>query len=272
MTYAQFSAAVRAKVFPEGEAENLVPLNKNRVLDALIDLQMKIPCLQTRHQDCHTQSDTFWNCGATVFDAPRGYIQSLLTTPTNDPCAINRFRPVPPHELQCFLEELKLCGKIDVPSQTYDSSVYPILYESDMYNAAAIDASCNPGDGVFSLIDGRIWLFPFINSGETIVLEWDGIKREFSDGDTVTYDRATTYMVELYVEAEAKRKDDCDEKAYLAALAKYIEKVGDAIWNCRKERRLPERRPCFNNCDWPFAQCSASTADDVTRFRCEPVS
>ena len=252
MTYAQFSTRVRAAVWPEGEAENLVDTHKNWVLDALIDLQQKVPCLQHYHKDQHA-NDWLFNCGASFFTAPRGFIFGLYTVLDDDWCPKVRYDPVSEDQMRCLLADNQECGKL------YDP--YPFYYEYSVYYPYGVmpygtyypietDKACRSTAGVFSLIRGDIYTYPHLQNNEIAVLEWDGIKRSWGDSETMpdAYDREVEEAVEFSLEAKTARKDDRNPDGFALARSEYNSKVAQLIWQCQKERRLPPRQHCFSNC------------------------
>lgn len=247
MTFAEFSAARRLAVFPEGEAEELVENHKKWVLDALIDLQLKIPCLQDKHFDTVEFDSTYWSCGASVVEAPRGYIHSFSTALADDLCSKVRRFPVTMDELLCKVDDFKNCGLYQAPD--VGGYLAEDLPPDVQLPSATVDLRYRPLTGWYTLQDGRIWTFPALQSTEVAIIEWEGIKRLFADEDEVEWDREVEQTVEFYLEGHSRRKEDADYDAATTALAAYAIKVGDLIWNCHKERRLPERKDCVSNCN-----------------------
>lgn len=279
MTYAEFNAARRRAVFPEGEAEELVERHKAYVLDALIDLQLKVKCLRRKHYDFIPFDATLWNCGATVFDAPRGYIHGLKTVQACDFCSPVFRYPVTKAQLEGRMTILRNCGGFLAPYGMYEidgtSFYYPELPFGALYVDADIDFSERPTIGWFALHDNQIWTYPALQSYEAIILEWEGIKRAYNDNDTVEFDQEVNDAVELYLESKARRREDSDYEASASALAAYQVKVGDLIHNCRKETQMfdafeaeipPTTSDCTNGGTMLFPNCrtrgtSASESD-----------
>lgn len=79
MLFGDFKKAIRANVFPTGEAANLVAAHNKMFVDGLVDLQTVVECLQQDHTDLYPQCSTFYDCQMTVFPAPRGIIKSVST-------------------------------------------------------------------------------------------------------------------------------------------------------------------------------------------------
>jgi len=74
LTFGQFKSDARKNVFAGREPANLVDDHNKSVLDALVNLQRFVKCLQVDHVDIRPHCSTFYNCGLTVTDAPEGSI------------------------------------------------------------------------------------------------------------------------------------------------------------------------------------------------------
>ncbi len=266
MIYSDFNAAIRLAVWPDGEPENLVSSHKNYILDALIDLQIKVPRLQTNHVDFIQPEDTLFNCGASLFDAPRGFIASLSVlrgTPTRC-CDEAPYLESSKSEFDCFLGELEAtpCSVETHPYQFYQFDVdgpyyaYPSLAYCLDYPTQSIDSVCAPSRGYYALFRRQIWMAPHIQSGYVAKLLWDGIKRTFADTDILDedyFDREVLECVELYLRSRAAAIDDCDYTKAIyfsnenpAKPGMYQIRRADLIHTGEKESRLPKRNYCFS--------------------------
>lgn len=257
MAYVAWSTlvdAVKLAVFPELEAENLVANHDRYVLNGVIDLQLKVQCLQINRQDSIPFCSTFYHCGATVFNAPRGFIHQLYTTDNAECCDKVVYRPTTKGHIDCMLSEAIACAtEVDHPYQMYEAFntyyAYPDVGMACVeYARGDVDKACRAEDGWFTLYRGELWVYPHINSDETIMLVWDGVKRDWEDIDLVDDDPDVRQALELYLGYMAALKEDCDREKYLVLKNEYDTKVADMMWNCEKEMRLPRRTPCFNNC------------------------
>lgn len=243
MTFAQLVTAIGQTVFPERRAGNLLANHRLYIIDGLIDLQRKVPCLRTGHVTRVRQDDTFFNCGANAFAAPHGYMVKLWTEVDGDHCAKVDYKPTDRDDFECKLADLDACGCVTPP---YYLDEYTDLYW--YYSDAETDKQCRATQGWWTLFNGFIQVLPSIQSNEEIVLEWDGIQEEFDDAETVAFDRETVHCVELYLEAEAMRREDHDMEAWQAATAIYMGHVAGLIHTCDKENRMPPRVGCLSNC------------------------
>ena len=86
MTYANFIAGIKERVFPEGEPYNLTSNHDAYLLDGLIDLQRKVPCLQDRHWSLFDFASTYYRAGVTIIEpAPVGVIRAVYTYTSDGP-------------------------------------------------------------------------------------------------------------------------------------------------------------------------------------------
>ena len=267
MTYAQFNAAVRAAVNPDGESENLVSRHKSFVLDALIDLQTKVPRLQQNHTDYISPAATFFHCGASVFDVPRGFIAALTTIVPGVACCDEiAYMGCSKNEMDCLLDGSVCtpCGTTVQPYGSYlvDGSVYvpypDLPLECFAYPDTSIDSMCRGGEGYYTIYRGQLWMYPHLQSFELAKLEWDGVKRTFADTDILDeelFDREVQECVELYLTGRQASVDDCDYTRGIlfnnenpTKFGMYQVRRADLIHTTEKEKRLPPRNYCFDSC------------------------
>lgn len=258
ITFLDFQLAVRRKAFPEGEAPNLRANHTRYVIEALIDLQLKVPRLQEFHIDYIPQAATYFNCGATVFEPTRGMIRKLSTLTCLDPCDRVIYKPESKERIDCLIAETNACHDITHPYQTYydgvaefDFPAIPILgFE---YPGDHSDMPCRATEGYYARHRDHIWIHPAIRSDEIVELEWDGIKREWADADTLEDDVEVAQAVRLFLLGWVALYEDCDlikaRTFYHDSISQpgaYQVKVGDMIWQAMKEARLPKAQTCPN--------------------------
>lgn len=265
MTYADFNALIRSLVFRDGEAENLVVSHKNYVLDALIDLQIKVPRLQAGHTDFISPETTLFHCGASIFDCPRGFISGLsaVVLEIRRCCNEAPYKEASKDELDCLLQDnatcVPCCGEVH-PYTYYQVNTdghyipYPTLEYCWDYPDRSIDSVCAPTSGYFCYWRGQLWMTPHLQSGHFAKLLWNGIKRSFSDTDILddeVYDREVMLAVEHYLRGKSAASDDCDYTRAIyydnenpAKPGLYQLKRADLIHTGNRETRLPKRNNC----------------------------
>lgn len=287
-TFDLFVSAITQTVFPEGEAENLLRNHRQYVIDSLIDLQQKVPCLRVQHRDRRSMGNTFLECGASVTDAPRGFIGQIYAVTQDNCCAKRYFQPIDHDEMLQLMADNKSCGTTLEPTYYYyiedygylDYPAYGCLYYGD--SSGATDLSYRPTTSYVSIHNGLLYLFPWLQANEVLVIEWDGIKRSWKDGDEVTFDREVQDAVEHYLDFKSGYREDCDAQRMQIARGLYDELVAKQIWQCRKERHLERRVHYFSNCgdycnatrqtagggtSGPVSQLNEATVENYTELR-----
>lgn len=79
MTFADLISQVTQKLFPDGEADNLVGNHRAAFVQAMCDLQNAIPCLRYGNTEFYHQCGTYFNCGLTVLTQPPGQVLRVCT-------------------------------------------------------------------------------------------------------------------------------------------------------------------------------------------------
>jgi hypothetical protein len=136
--------------------------------------------------------------------------------------------------------------------------------------------------GMWAQHGGQIYVVPWIQSTETIIIEWDGIKRAWADTDLVDDDPDLIKAVEYYVRWQHALKYDHDYEAASAASANYNEWRAVLIEECRQEnavrdaadsvnsraRGSAEAAPVTfsNNAQTATAQCPAGTTGAAVSY------
>lgn len=256
-TFELFVSDVSATIFPEEEAENLVANHRKYITDALIDLQQKVPCLRVQHRDRISVADTYTECQASVYSAPRGFISQIYAVTQDNCCAKRHFIPVDWDEMEQILKDNQNCGALIEPTYYYydyvgeaygyvDYPLYGCLYYGD--SSGATDAAVRPTTSYVAMKNGLLYMFPWLQSNEVLVIEWDGIKRSWKDTDEVLFDREVQDAVEHFLDCKSSKREDCDYQKMAVARTDYEMLVAKLIWQCRKERRIDRRLHFFTNC------------------------
>lgn len=255
MTYTAWIAARRLTVFPDGEAENLVANHNKYIQDALIDLQLKVPCLQTFHRDNHSAESSYFDCGASVYEAPVGFIKGVHTITDTDCCARVYYNPVTEAQMRCLMETQQSCGirYRAYGFYLYGETYYPYSYEEEcqIYPDSDLDKPCRASAGSVAMIEGQLYLHPHLQSTEIAVIEWDGIKKTWAASDELdfgTFERQVQNAVELYLERMVARKEDYDPQTTTGAQGDYDLAVAMLIHECNKLKRIARLPYCFTNC------------------------
>jgi len=90
----------------------------------------------------------------------------------------------------------------------------PKLPQGYHYPQESTDATGRAPSGVWALYRGKIYIAPWIQSDETVVIEWNGIKRKFNDADLIEDDPKFTQAVRFHVGMQHAFAFDNDPNRY----------------------------------------------------------
>ena len=277
-TFGQFKSAIRGRIWPpgSGEPDNLVASHDKAFVDALVDLQTWVECLRQDNTDLYEQCSTTYNCGLTVLLAPRGIIKKLSVidkinpntgkedaTAADDYCSEITYTEVDFCHVRRFLDRSRIIGACCSPIGLYfglpfvsyrpeyptptDEGVAPGLPPLPMgfhYPQTSTDRTYGrAGAGIWAKNEGNIYVAPWIQSTETIIIRWEGIKRTWNNGDPIDDDPLLAKAVEEYVRWQHSRIWEKDEAAAQDASGAYGVARSDLIHQCREETRVRQCEP-----------------------------
>lgn len=236
MNFGELKAIARADIWPDGEQENLIAVHNRYFSEAIFDIQKYVTCYQSNNTDVFRQCATFFNCGMTVLPVPRGHILSVSVidklspyTGLEDPdadddwCSRIYYKQVDYCHLSKYARLCQACSgaaslaasvssiitdifgvfriKRRYPAPTDEGlESQPPLQQGYHYPQESTDADGRSPSGVFAIYRGRLYIAPWIQSTETVVIEWNGIKRTFSDADLVDDDPKFMQAVRTHVQ------------------------------------------------------------------------
>lgn len=275
-TFGQLKTEARARIWPSGESDRLVAAHDKLFIDAMIDLQTWVKCLLQDHTDVIPHCATYYNCGLTVLDAPRGRILRLSVVDKLDPDTLEEdpdadtdycreivYSQVDPCYIHSYLSKSQACGSclsiplyFGLPLGSCGVAAYPVPTDEDVptglpilplgyhYPQESTDRSYGRSFcGVWAIERGKIFVAPWIQSTETILLTWDGIKRSWSDQDPVDPDPMLSQAVEEYVRWHHASKYDRDPGEAERASGAFNLARQMLIHECREETRVRACEP-----------------------------
>lgn len=219
MVFSDFKAAVKAVAFPKGEAENLVTVYNNYILEGLVEIQKWVDCFQENNLDLVERGDTTYSCGLTVIDAPNGQVQRIFAVDSRDSCSKIYYHKRTLVQLQemAARESADYCLPFEYP--TGDDEVDRALV------------------GYWTYQNGLLYVWPYLHSEEILGVEWKGIKLEYSDTDEVySSSPQVQKTVRSFLKREIARDITCNDNE----LARHSESFGfelaNLLWECRQKQ------------------------------------
>ena len=237
MTYVQLQDEVIERTFPEGVAENLEAIYRKRILDGLIELQRWCPYFRSRQFKIVPFASTLYRQGTSYFCPPAGRVKRVATYTDESLQDIVYYDPAERHELD-RLQQGRSRG-LEYP----EGSAVSVGYFAPTPD---VDKGFRAERGIF-VIDGKqLAVHPHIESGENILVEWDGIVRSFDDADAVDlgdYEPQCIDILSLYLRKEAALREDRNTSDYEAVFMRWKQAVASLKLDT-KEDEEPETPLC----------------------------
>jgi hypothetical protein len=264
-SFGQLKAELRPEIWPSGEAGKLVAAHNRMFLDAIIDLQQTVDCLQFDNTSLFPQCATYYNCGLTSLPAPRGSILEVSVidkinptthkedaTAEDDWCSKIVYRQIDFCHIRNFMMragrgccDLPLFfgfpghkGRAPVPTDAGLAGLASLPLGFHYGQTSTDDPHGRSHHGVWAMERGKIYIAPWIQSTETVVIKWDGIKRTWGDSDPVDDDPQLKTAIAEYVRWKHAGMYDKDVEEEQRAGVAYATAVQWLMHACREETRI----------------------------------
>lgn len=255
-TVAQIKADVLTQVFVSGTPENLVTSIREGVRpvvdlifdEAFAEIAKWVPCEREKNVTVVKFCNTHFKCGMTVVEQPRGIIGRVYTVADDDWCSPVSYQETDWPAPECLASSL-------VPLwESPDNTGLPKLPLGFKRAESTTDRDPNgnlfprAGAGVWAKNDDKIWVSPWMQSNEKLVIEWKGIKTTWSDDDLVSEDQDYRKALKLYVQY-VKERDYGDPNLAMTihdprtGRGTFDEALADLMWECRERQKRHKNLP-----------------------------
>lgn len=278
----------------------------------MIDIQSVVECLQQDHTDLFPACSTYFDCGVTVFQKPaHSMIKEIWVADRTDPvshhedpeaaiqfCNKVRYDQIEATHMlryrEChhrgMISTMALffgffCGnrrKMCYPAPTDEGlalNTLPALPLGIHYAQSSTDAQHRARHGVWAIERGKIYVAPWIQSSEVVIVKWDGLDRQMSDNSQMDSDPLLQKALFNYVRWQHALINDHEYADAELAERAYYDARADLVQQCLRETMVFKRTPSqassspasisnlyFNDTASSYtAQCpSGTTGDPVT--------
>lgn len=241
-TFEEFKDKLRTEAWPSGEARNLRPSHDAYFNAAMLDIQKWVPCVRDHNVSTWEFDQTNWENAKTVVNAPWGRIKRVYTIAGGEDRWRDkvRYRSSTWVTIECWAKRL-------YAAITPTNTGLPILPLGVRYAHESQDSPYGRARiGIWAIERKRLYIAPYIQSSEMLVVDWDGVKAKWQDSDGVdeTYwtsdyeDAVKLYVLwkhELYHGDRTLAKEF--EKQYGDVLA-------DLIYWCRENTKQQHDHTC----------------------------
>ena len=217
--FSDFETTVKSLVAPEALAEELDPLFRDQIGNALSDIQTLIPWFRSFNVNIYTKAEVQEFCAASVFQGPVGKITQLFAYRPGRDCKKAYYRRVSSAKVDCWIEKQRCvqCTFDPPPPNIYDTPYCNYIIGGEEacgtpYLTAAEDdcrfLSLPDEERIFSVgPDYKIYACPRFPCGYYLLMQWQGIKRKWEDTDLVPVDQQLRDAVVNYVERKIAMKE-----------------------------------------------------------------
>lgn len=226
--------------FPLGTPENLRPQCEQMIVEGLIEIQRWNECWQVGHFDVHRASQVMVQNGTSVVTKPEGKILEVFTIETtSDGSGWDRaigYDPVDLWSLRRWMGRYRQgqnwLQKVWRSPAGQEGFRQPLLEDNDVGRALS-------GCWAIDKATRRIIVAPWLQSNESLVVKWEGIKRNWVSTDLVSDNPDFVRLVKLWLLQEFGRHWASSDLS--TRVATWVDAQADAIVDCRNTMQLPER-------------------------------
>lgn len=203
--------------------------------EAVTDLQRWVDQLKLNNANVFAFCSTYYECGKTLFEAPGGVITRIFTIidkgDIDDWCT-------KVHYSSAKFKEVEARAKAGFENLIINPNTGAHIQQGVRKADASTDSTCGRArNGLWAIYRRRIYLAPWIQSNEKVVVEWDGIKDSWEDGDLLNEDywgATVREAIKSYVQWRiALSPWGCKELAPTYE-RDYANKLADLIWEHKK--------------------------------------
>lgn len=217
--FSTFRTTVQELVAPEDLAEELEPLFRDQVGNALSDIQTLIPWFRGFNLQFITKETVNEFCNASVFQGPVGKITQLFAYKPGIDCKKFYYQRKSPAALDCWMERQRcLCPATTPPAnEIYDSPYCNYVINGETACASPYltgdEDDCrfknlSDDDRIFSVgPDYKVYAAPRFPCGYVLLLQWQGVNRKWNEADLVPVDQQLREAVVNYVESKMSKKE-----------------------------------------------------------------
>jgi hypothetical protein len=233
-TWTEIKTALRNELWPfPTEAKTQIAVHDKWFLEGVIDIQNAIECLQERNTTVVEFTDLLTLCGKSVLESPPvwGSITSVFTIANDDWCDRIILRPT-------WFPSLEAWAKNNLID--FEASDEEVTEGGFQASNADTDGTCAGGRaryGFYALHRGKLYVAPWLQSNEKLVIEWDGVKSTWAGTDVLDdelWDAKVLQALRTYVEWKhaCRFGDDAQEKRRLKQ--EWEDERADLIHRCRE--------------------------------------
>lgn len=255
-TFLQLKQKLRGVLWPSGEQERLRTPHDGFFKEAMMELQKWVECCRQNNVSQFAFEDTYWHDAKTVVNAPFGEIRKVYTVANEEFRDQVTYRSATWEEMECWAKRL---WAATTPTNTAGDDLTLGYHLADETGDSSVGRA---RIGIWCIHRKRLYLAPWIQSSETVIVDWDGEKNDWADTDMID-DTYWTIDVEAAISYYVGYKHEIfygDPNMAGKYDALFRDKLADIIWKCREYTRKK-----------PDVACDAGTEGQLTGITQEDI-
>lgn len=193
ITFSSLRTTLIQESQPAGESPRHVAGNTRIIKDGLIELQGFVRGLTDRQYQVYPYNSTFYDCKKSLIVLPpklqRSQIMKVYTVANQDWCDTVEYLPKTKKDVFDWAKNL-----VDEPSGT--PSIRPAFMYGVTFPTSNFDSTAGRArQGCWVKENGKLWVAPYLQSYEALVVEYKGVKRIWNDADVIDDEIWTTDII-----------------------------------------------------------------------------
>lgn len=283
--FSEFYSTLLPLVAPEDLGEELQPLFRDQIGNALADIQTLIPWFRGFNVDIIEKGGTNGVsefCNASIFQGPIGKITQIFAYKPGLDCRKYHYKRASIAALDCWMERQRCLCPATTPVST---SIYDSPYCN--YVVAGEDACEAPflsgeeddcrfrslcsNDRIYAVgPDYKVYAAPRFPCGYLLMVHWQGIRRKWDTGSLVPVDQQLREAVVNYVEHKMALKER-NSMAMQEYFAEYTLNLRMLNYRYHDEMDTSPARDCSAGIDQLMSSFSPLYGNDNTFEVCVPI-
>lgn len=235
ITFANLVIALRAELWPSGEAKTLRTAHTGYFKAAMADIQQWVEQLQQHNISIYARCDRLWYDAMSVIAVPNGKVARVFSI-VND-----EWRD------KVWYHSSNYHALTRIAKRLYEA-VTPSTGLSFGYEYSEEDVDSTNGRsraGEYAIERGKLYVAPWLQSNEKLVIEWEGVKTAYADADEIDdaiWDKSVQEAIKYYVQWQHELYFGDPNRAGLFERL-YSEKRADLMTIFNDRTRQQEAKP-----------------------------
>jgi hypothetical protein len=240
---------IQSQIWASGRPENLEISTKAGVIapfrshfeEGLADIAKWSRCEQANVVNVIDFCKLHFKCGMTVAKMPNGPIWRVFTVVGENFCQPIHYREVKFRDVECFGRRVMAWAAGTLPTSPTKLPLGFAEASSDTDNQCGRALT-----GVWAKHEGNIYVAPYLQSVEKLVIEWTGTKTKWEDGDPVNDEQDYKAAIRFFMQFAFNRDYGSPELAASFRMGTpigsggYDKALAELIWTCEQKLKIRE--------------------------------